>query len=183
VFTTAAQLSLSWATSVNTISSCLPKIHFNIILPLISSSYSWSLSLWLSHSDPMYISVVPTCATGSAHLIFLGFIILIALSEEFEFWNSLCSSLQPPVTSSLFCANVLSSLFSGQVQINFHFFFQNNKWRLKRTEFGGGEGWQLTHYWFLICIIHSPPLWSSGQSSWLQIRRPGFDSRHYQKRM
>jgi hypothetical protein len=25
------------------------------------------------------------------------------------------------------------------------------------------------------------PLWSSGQSSWLQIRRPGFDSRHYQK--
>jgi hypothetical protein len=26
-----------------------------------------------------------------------------------------------------------------------------------------------------------PPLWSSGQSPWLQIRRPGFDSRHYQK--
>jgi hypothetical protein len=25
-----------------------------------------------------------------------------------------------------------------------------------------------------------PPLWSSGQSSWLQIRRPGFNSRHYQ---
>jgi hypothetical protein len=24
-----------------------------------------------------------------------------------------------------------------------------------------------------------PPLWSSGQSSWIQIRRPGFDSRHY----
>jgi hypothetical protein len=27
-----------------------------------------------------------------------------------------------------------------------------------------------------------PPLWSSGQSSWLQIRMPGFDSRHYQKK-
>jgi hypothetical protein len=27
-----------------------------------------------------------------------------------------------------------------------------------------------------------PPLWSDGQSSWLQIRRPGFDSRHYQKK-
>jgi hypothetical protein len=26
-------------------------------------------------------------------------------------------------------------------------------------------------------------LWSSGQSSWLQIRRPGFDSRHYQKKI
>jgi hypothetical protein len=27
-----------------------------------------------------------------------------------------------------------------------------------------------------------PFLWSSGQSSWLQIRRPGFNSRHYQKK-
>jgi hypothetical protein len=27
-----------------------------------------------------------------------------------------------------------------------------------------------------------PPLWSSGQISWLQIRRPGFDSRHYHKK-
>jgi hypothetical protein len=25
-----------------------------------------------------------------------------------------------------------------------------------------------------------PPLWSSGQSSWLQIQRSGFDSRSYQ---
>jgi hypothetical protein len=33
-----------------------------------------------------------------------------------------------------------------------------------------------------IFIIHWPPLWSSGQSSWLQIRRHGFDSRHYQKK-
>jgi hypothetical protein len=33
------------------------------------------------------------------------------------------------------------------------------------------------------CVIDTgPPLWSSGQSSWLQIRRPGFDSRHYQKK-
>jgi hypothetical protein len=27
-----------------------------------------------------------------------------------------------------------------------------------------------------------PPLWSSGQSCSLQIRRSGFDSRHYQKK-
>jgi hypothetical protein len=26
------------------------------------------------------------------------------------------------------------------------------------------------------------PLWSSGDSSWLQIRRPGIDSQHYQKK-
>jgi hypothetical protein len=31
-------------------------------------------------------------------------------------------------------------------------------------------------------VILWPPLWSSGQSSWLQIRRPGFDSRHYQRK-
>jgi hypothetical protein len=31
-----------------------------------------------------------------------------------------------------------------------------------------------------IVMYIRPPLWSSGQSSWLQIRRPGFDSRHYQ---
>jgi ribosomal protein L37E len=31
-------------------------------------------------------------------------------------------------------------------------------------------------------VLIIPPLWSSGQSSWLQIRRHGFDSRHYQKK-
>jgi hypothetical protein len=36
---------------------------------------------------------------------------------------------------------------------------------IKNTDF---SGWKL-------CKL------SSGQSSWLQIRRPGFDSRHYQK--
>jgi hypothetical protein len=31
-------------------------------------------------------------------------------------------------------------------------------------------------------VLLRPLLWSSGQSSWLQIRRPVFDSRHYQKK-
>jgi hypothetical protein len=30
--------------------------------------------------------------------------------------------------------------------------------------------------------VLSSRLWYSGQSSWLQIRRPGFDSRHYQNK-
>jgi hypothetical protein len=34
----------------------------------------------------------------------------------------------------------------------------------------------------LLLYKSGPPLWSSGLSSWLQIRRPGFDSRHYQKK-
>jgi hypothetical protein len=46
------------------------------------------------------------------------------------------------------------------------------------------ETWGICWYAFM-WILYSkwlPPLWSSGQSSWLQIRRPGFDSRHYQKK-
>jgi hypothetical protein len=34
---------------------------------------------------------------------------------------------------------------------------------------------------FIIIVMELwPPLWSSGQSSWLQIQRPGFESRRYQ---
>jgi hypothetical protein len=36
--------------------------------------------------------------------------------------------------------------------------------------------------YYLIQEEIRPPLWSSGLSSWLQIRRPGFDSRHYQEK-
>jgi hypothetical protein len=36
--------------------------------------------------------------------------------------------------------------------------------------------------WIYTCYVEEsgPPLWSSGQSSWLQIQRSGFNSRHYQ---
>jgi hypothetical protein len=34
---------------------------------------------------------------------------------------------------------------------------------------------------YVIYIFLCISLWSSGQSSWLQIRRPGFDSGHYQE--
>jgi hypothetical protein len=37
------------------------------------------------------------------------------------------------------------------------------------------------HYYFNVNYSR-PPLWSSGQSFWLQIRRPGFDFRQYQKK-
>jgi hypothetical protein len=37
---------------------------------------------------------------------------------------------------------------------------------------------QLTKYFVCICVFW-PPSWSSGQSSWLQIQRFGFDSRCY----
>jgi hypothetical protein len=37
-----------------------------------------------------------------------------------------------------------------------------------------------TRYIAIYLIFFLRPLWSSGQSSWLQIRRLGFDSQHYQ---
>jgi hypothetical protein len=40
-----------------------------------------------------------------------------------------------------------------------------------------------SYFWFTQLNKHTkfcPSLWSSGQSSWLQIQRSGFDSRHYQ---
>jgi hypothetical protein len=40
-----------------------------------------------------------------------------------------------------------------------------------------------THNFFLEYTYIWPPLWSSGQSFWLQNRRPGFASRHYQKKI
>jgi hypothetical protein len=40
----------------------------------------------------------------------------------------------------------------------------------------------LSVYLWIVARCLWPPLWSSGQSSWLQIRRPGLDSRHYQKK-
>jgi hypothetical protein len=33
-----------------------------------------------------------------------------------------------------------------------------------------------------VIMFDGPPLWSIGQSSWLQVRKPGFDSRHHQKK-
>jgi hypothetical protein len=38
------------------------------------------------------------------------------------------------------------------------------------------------YIYIYICYVEEsrPPLWSGGQSSWLQIQRPRFDSRRYQ---
>jgi hypothetical protein len=38
-------------------------------------------------------------------------------------------------------------------------------------------------YLLHVYTIIPSPLWYSGQSSWLQIWRPEFDSRHYQKKI
>jgi hypothetical protein len=37
-------------------------------------------------------------------------------------------------------------------------------------------------FFYSSLALTRPPLWCSGESSWLQIRRNGFDSRHYEKK-
>jgi hypothetical protein len=50
----------------------------------------------------------------------------------------------------------------------------------KRNEIISIEDLQDETFILIMYYDYLPPLWSSGQSSWLQIQRPGFDSRHYQ---
>jgi hypothetical protein len=60
----------------------------------------------------IHSSSTPIRATRPAHLVLLDLIILCTLQEEYKLWSSsLCSFLQPPVSSSLFGPNILNALF------------------------------------------------------------------------
>jgi hypothetical protein len=61
----------------------------------------------------------PIRAMFHAHHILLQLIILITLGKEYKLWSSsLCSFLQPPVTSSLHGPNILlSTLFSNTLSL------------------------------------------------------------------
>jgi len=63
-FTSSHHLSLSWASSIQSMSptSYFLKIHFNIILPYTPGSSKWSLSFRFPHQNPVYASPVShTC--------------------------------------------------------------------------------------------------------------------------
>jgi hypothetical protein len=49
------------------------------------------------------------------------------------------------------------------------------------VSFNRGLSVSAVFHFYPVFLAWRPPLWSSGQSFWLQIRRPGFDSRHYQQ--
>jgi hypothetical protein len=112
VFIRAIHSSLSWARSIQPI----PPHHISLRSILTLSTY-----LRLDLSSGLHPSGFPTNilyafllasirATCPAHFILLDLIVLFILGEEYKLWiSSLCSFLQPPVTSSLFGPNILLS--------------------------------------------------------------------------
>jgi hypothetical protein len=68
---------------------------------------------WFSHRTPICRFLRPIRTTCPAHLILFYLLILIMLGEEYKLRSfSLCSFLQPAVTSSSFGPNILlSALF------------------------------------------------------------------------
>jgi hypothetical protein len=66
----------------------------------------------------------PIHTTFPTHLILRDTVVLIVLAEEFKLWNSsLCSFLQPPITSFRFGPNVFPSApFTNTLSITFNVF-------------------------------------------------------------
>jgi hypothetical protein len=122
MFTRALHWSLSWTRSFQSI---LPHpISLRSILILftylqlgfLSGFFPSDFLTKILYSFPF----ASTRATCLAHHVTLDLIILIILGEEYKLWSSsLCSFLQPPVTSSLFGPNILlSTLISNTVSLD-----------------------------------------------------------------
>jgi len=115
-FVSARHLSLSWASSIQSIpTSYFLKIHFNIIFPSKPGSPKCSPSLRFPQQNPVYTSSLPIRAKRPAHLILLDFVTRTILGEKHRsLSSSLCSFLHSPVTSSLLGPNILlNTLFSN----------------------------------------------------------------------
>jgi hypothetical protein len=91
---------LSQMNLVLTLPLYFPEIHFNIILPSSRRSSESSLPFRLSNQNAVRILMFLMRARCPAHLILLYSVVLIVFGEEYTSWGSLCSFLQPPVTSS-----------------------------------------------------------------------------------
>ena len=95
------------------------KIHLNIILPSMSGSSQWSLSLRFPNQNPVHTSPLLHTRHMSPHLILLDFTTRTTLGKGYRsLSSSLCNFLHSPVTSSLLAPNtLLSTLFSNTLNL------------------------------------------------------------------
>jgi hypothetical protein len=107
-FTRARQLSLFWASSIQSTpphptswrSILILSSHLRVGLPsdLFASGFP---------TNPVHNSSLPIRATCPVHLILLDFITRTILGQEYRSWSSsLCNYLHSPVTSSLLDPNI-----------------------------------------------------------------------------
>jgi hypothetical protein len=97
-------------------------------------------------------------------------------------WRQVRCALVTMLSTLCFCLN--SSLYSKQF-LPYHGF--KTAYLVYRRSPTWSTGKHLRGYAkykniIINILFRRPPLWPSDQSSWLQIRRPGFDSLHYQKK-
>ena len=95
--TSVRQLSLSWASPIQSIYPHPTSWRLYIIHPSTPRSPQCSLSLRFPHQDPIHPLSSPIRATCLAHLILLDFITRTILDEEYKsFSSSLCNLLHSP---------------------------------------------------------------------------------------
>ena len=122
---------LSQINAVHDPTSCLLRIHLNIILPSTSAFPKWSLSLTIPHQSPDAPLLSPIRATCPAQLILYDLITRTIFSEEYRsLSSSLYSFLHSPVISALVGPNILlSTLFSNTLSL--HLFHTHSKQQAK----------------------------------------------------